>query len=84
MKTPASVAAATPSFMSGHQDMYMRRLNQNSMGLHYLMQNQQNSNEPPPIDDTIVQTLSSHLGCNISNEGGIPGSLVMHNEEGAA
>ena len=27
MKPPASVAAPTPSFMSGHQDMYMRRLN---------------------------------------------------------
>jgi hypothetical protein len=52
MKTPASVAAPTPSFMSGHQDMYMRRLNQNSIG--YLIKQNVNSQEPPPVDDTII------------------------------
>lgn len=54
MKTPASVAAPTPSFMSGNQDMYMRRLNQNSLGLVYLLKQNVNSQEPPPVDDTII------------------------------
>jgi hypothetical protein len=85
--TPASVAAPTPSLYTANQEFIMRRLNGGraaavgTSGSRVVEESKDEisiEEERPKqiVDDTVIQTQSSHLGQLISNEGVIDHSMT--------